>query len=139
MTLLSTSTAVVLGALALLHVLWGARIWWPIRNEKALARAVTGFPKVSTMPPTVACLPVAIALLLAAWLAIALNGEGPAAQSQILTVLGVMAATVFLLRGLFGYLPFWARLTSEQPFRALDVVLYSPLCLALGSSFLVLA
>ena len=45
---------------------------------------------------------------------------------------GAGFAFVLLARGIVGFLPFWAEVTPEEPFRTLDKRFYSPLCLALG-------
>ena len=42
MTLLSQATAFILLLIALLHFLWGINIYWPAKDEAALARAVVG-------------------------------------------------------------------------------------------------
>lgn len=52
--------------------------------------------------------------------------------------LSLLLESVFLPRGLAGYLPMFAAMTSEEPFRTLDQRFYSPLCIALGVAFAVL-
>jgi hypothetical protein len=111
-----------------------ARIWWPAGKERDLARAVAGFPDVDRMPPSIACLAVAIAVLVAA-IPLALALTTPAVSGWPWLV-APGAGLVFLARGLIGFTRFWARLTPEQPFRRLDRRLYSPLITALGVVFL---
>lgn len=133
MIILNILALATLAAIAALHLLWAARIWWPISQERALVQAVAGFPKADRMPPPLACLIVAIAILIAAIpLVLAL-------ATPLLTglprLLAFGAALVFLARGLIGFTPVWARMTPEQPFRRLDRRLYSPLIAALGGVF----
>lgn len=134
MTILNLLAFAVLMAIALLHLIWAARIWWPAGNEGDLARAVAGFRNAARMPPAIACLAVAIAVLVAAIpLALALT-------TPVVTgwpwLLALGAGLVFLARGLIGFTRFWARLTPEQPFRRLDRRYYSPLVTGLGVVFL---
>ena len=132
--------AAPLAVIALIHGLWGLKIWWPIRAEPALARAVVGARDIQTMPPPAPSFAVAFALLLAAFWALALSGRISLAFAPdwLVSAGGISLAAIFLLRGLAGYTPFWARLCPEQPFRRLDRLIYSPLCLLLGLGFLVL-
>ena len=51
---------------------------------------------------------------------------------------GAGIATVFLARGVAGYVPAWRRLQSAEPFTTLDRRYYAPLCLALGTGFLII-
>ncbi|PWJ20484.1 DUF3995 domain-containing protein [Jannaschia seohaensis] len=117
--------SVVLADLATLHLLWAARIWFSIREEAELARAVVGTAGVERMPGPVLCAAVALALGLAAtlpwWAAFGL-------QRAALLALSV----VFFLRGLAPFTGPWARLTPEEPFRRLDRAAFGPLCLALA-------
>ena len=63
----------------------------------------------------------------------------PEAWPRWLTLLaGAGIAPVFLARGVAGYTPAWRRLQSAEPFATLDRRYYAPLCLALGTGFLII-
>jgi len=64
MIVLSLFALIALLAISVLHILWAAKIWWPVRDEKLLARSVAGFPGIDKMPPPAACLFVAVSLLI---------------------------------------------------------------------------
>ena len=125
---------IVLLAIAVLHLLWARGIWWPIRQETALAHAVIGFKGVAKMPPGPASLFVAVALTIAAawpWLL-------PIMPRSIF-LLGLAGLTVvFLGRGIVTYAPFWRRMLCEQPFATLDKRYFGPLCIAIGIAFAIL-
>jgi hypothetical protein len=120
----------VLVLIAGLHALWGMGVWWPIRDEEVLARAVVGARQVSRMPGPIPCFLVVVALLVLAvspWL--------PAGGLRSLIMW--IAAIVFVGRGLLAYVPFWRRMTPEQPFAQNDRRYFGPLCLAVGLAFIV--
>ena len=48
-------------------------------------------------------------------------------------------AAVFLLRGVAGFSPWMAKRHSAEPFATYNRSDYSPLCLALGAGYLILA
>lgn len=131
MTLLSLALSAVLIGIAALHLMWALGWWFPIRQERALARAVVGARGIERMPGAVSCSVVVVALIFAAaW---------PWMPGHRLTALGLAGlAAVFLLRGGAAYLPSWRRLVPEEPFATLDRRLYGPLCLVLGAGFLIL-
>ncbi len=127
-TVISTALCVVLLVISALHALWAARIWWPIRDEVALARAVVGQHGITQMPSATACAAVAAALCAAAF--------WPFLPSGLLQTLGLLALTaVFLGRGAVAYAPFWQARVPEEPFATNDRRLYGPLCLAIGVGF----
>lgn len=122
----------VLLVIALVHGLWGLGIWVPIRNEEALAHAVVGARGVTRMPGPIPCFLVAAGLMifvLAIWMPHTLLGS-------LVLWIGVI---VFLLRGVLAYVPFWRRMTPEEPFATLDRRIFGPLCLALGVAFVIFA
>lgn len=135
MTILSLVTAMILAILALFHGLWGARLWWPFGNEPSLARAVTGFRGVTSMPNAASCWIVALALSVACVIALDLGALEIIPVRDVTTIAASGLIAVFALRGVLGYTPQWRKRTPEQPFRRLDSVLYSPLCLAIAGSF----
>ena len=128
-------TTVVLSAIALLHGLWALRIWWPIRDELALARAVAGFSGVKAMPPPLACAFVCIALsiIAAATATVVFGAQANGPKRLILWA----SAAVFAGRAFLGYTSFWKRLTPEAPFRRLDRTYYSPLCAFIAIGLLI--
>ena len=131
MTTLAWGVTTVLLTVGVLHLLWAIGIWWPIRDESALARATIGSFGVTKMPGAVPCALVAVALFFAASLPHTPNFP---AQSTLMTG----AAFVFLARGLAGFTTQWRRLCPEQPFADLDRRYYSPLCVLLGLGLTIL-
>ena len=55
--------------------------------------------------------------------------------ARLLPIAMALAALIFVVRGVVGYVPVWRRTMSGEPFATLDVRYYSPLCLAIGVSF----
>ncbi len=137
---LSGLISLMLLGLAVLHFVWGLRIWWPAGDEQALARTVVGAPKITAMPARSSCFAVTLALSAIALTALVLGGlVGQSLVPNWLFVFaGWGAAAVLLLRGAMAFTPFWARLTPEEPFRTYDRRLYGPLCLALGLGLVLL-
>ena len=126
--------ALVLVALAALHIFWGLGGVWPGRTPGDLARRVVGGPPGMSAPPPWACYAVAALLLLGAWMPLAFIGffSAPLPPTVILWGLYGMAG-VFFLRGVLGYfMERWRPSTVGSPFVRLNRVVYSPLCLLLG-------
>lgn len=139
MTLLATALAFVLLAVAALHAYWGLGGIWPGVDAASCARTVGGFPGATTMPGLGSCFTVAAALAIAALVALTAGGAvATSLPSSLVNLATLAAALVFLGRGLAGFTPAWRRLTPEQPFAALDVRFYSPLCLTIGIGFAIL-
>jgi hypothetical protein len=126
MTLLITLMSLILGAVALIHALWGFGIWVPIRDEAALTRAVVGARGVTRMPGPIPCFLVALALCI---VIMALWTSGWLISRVILW----LALIIFLGRGLLAYTKPWRRATPEEPFATHDRRIYGPLCLALAA------
>ena len=118
MGLLAVLLTTVLLVLAALHMVWGLRIWWPLDDERALARAVVGARNIERMPSPLACFVVTAALSAIALLALMLGGvvRFPALPTWLLLLAGLGSAAVMVLRGLAGFTPFWARMAPEEPF-----------------------
>lgn len=136
---ISIFMAAILFALAALHVLWALGSTWPRSDEASLARTVVGTRGITKMPPKYASALVAVLLVISAFWALGLRGQGPVDIPKYIGVLGAgMIAAVFLMRGLVGFLPAMERYTPEQPFLRLNRRIYSPLCLLLGFGFLLL-
>lgn len=121
-------------AVSMAHFMWSTGKTWPIRNEPLLAKAVVGTRGIEKMPPRILSFAVSVATLGAGIIALSL--ADPEAGGWWLDGLGIALGLVFLARGVVGYLPFWAQLTPEEPFRTLDRKNYSPLCLILGLGFI---
>ena len=139
MTALALILSTVLLLITALHVYWGIGGIWPGRDPASCARAVVGFRGVDEMPSPAASLAMALCLLLATLWPPALAGvfATPFPPGGLATV-AVLFGLIFLVRGVLGFLPFWRRLTPEQPFARLDRSFYSPLCLLVGLAFLLL-
>jgi len=138
MRILSFITILILSCIALFHLLWAFKIWWPLQDEVMLARAVAGFKGISSMPETIPCIIVALLMIFNGYIAFELTKIRTTIFRYILFLIGAGISFVFFARGVIGYLPFWAKLTPEEPFRTLDIAYYSPLCLILGFLFIIL-
>lgn len=128
MTILLT---LILGSIALLHALWGVGIWVPIRDEERLVRTVVGAKGVDRMPGPIPCYLVVAAILLvicALWLP----------QFALARFVLWFSMIVFALRGALAYVPFWRRITPEEPFNTYDQRAYGPLCLGLAAGLLII-
>lgn len=134
MTNLSLATAVILLLIAALHLLWGLNVYFPASDETSLARAVVGARGITQMPNLFACSFVAVALLIGTGIVLRLGGflELSAVPLWLFRLAGAGFAFVLLARGIVGFLPFWAEITPEEPFKTLNRQFYSPLCIALG-------
>jgi len=130
--------ACVLLAIGLIHFLWGLRIFWPLGDEQALARAAVGARGIVAMPPSYQSHLVALAMIIAAADALLLVELPSYLPGWLVLAVGSGCCFVFVARGVAGYVPVWARITPEQPFRMFDKRYYSPLCVALGTGFAVL-
>jgi hypothetical protein len=139
-TVLALALAVVLVAIATLHVYWGIGGIWPGTDARSCARAVVGFRGIEAMPSLGASFAVAAMIIASALVALALGGVFAAPFDRLpLAGAAMFVALVFLGRGIAGFTPAWRRLACEMPFASLDMRYYSPLCLALGAGFAVLA
>lgn len=128
---LSAVLAAVLAGDALLHLWWTAGPSWPFADQHRASLAVLGF----AVPFTAGVLlPLAAVLLFSATMVFALGRVRPDHKGHRLfrlTTAGVTAG--LLLRGLFGVV--WAAAadgSSAQPFAALNLWVYTPVCLALA-------
>lgn len=140
MSVLGLTLSLVLVGLAALHALWGLKIWWPVGSEMRLARTVVGAADIVKMPVPLACFAVTAALLGGAFTVVPVLElvQLPFVPQGLILLIGIGFTVVFLLRGIAGYLPKFAALTPEEPFRTLDERFYSPLCLALGTAYAIL-
>lgn len=136
MSAVAIPVALLLAALAVLHVYWAGGGVWPGSDQKSCARSVAGFRGIERMPTAPACIAVAAALAVAAAIAIGLAGlmSLPVAP-WLLALAGFGATVVFLGCGIAGFTPAWRRLTPEMPFARNDPRYFSPLCLLIGAGF----
>lgn len=136
MTNLSLATAFILLLIAAIHLLWGLNVYFPAKDETSLARAVVGAKGITQMPGFFACSFVAVALLIGSVIVLRLGGvfELSAVPLWLFRLAGAGFAFVLLARGIVGFLPFWAEITPEEPFKTLNRQFYSPLCLTLGAA-----
>jgi hypothetical protein len=132
-------TGLVLAAIGVLHLVWLFSPW-PLATHEALARTVVGrpagdLPLAFFRPATVA---VALALALAGYLVAVEGGVLASGLSEGLVNLGTLGVAVVLLaRGALGLIQSGLRVgDAPASYRRLDLAVYSPLCLMLGGSAL---
>ncbi len=140
MTALALLLAVLLLAIAALHLVWAAGSTFPAASERELVRMVVGFKRQEQMPPRPASALVAAALVAAAYVALALASlcVWPLGGWSLASA-GMVLAFIFLARGVAAYLPAWRVRVPQQPFARLDRRYYGPLCLVIGAGFTLLA
>ncbi len=125
MSNLVTILIAVLGALAILHSLWGFGVWVPLRKEADLVKAVIGGRNITRMPGPIPCALVAAGMLVIIG---GLLGRGNGLADLVLWV----AVVVFAGRGVASYVPLWRKMTPQEPFATFDQRYYGPLCLVLA-------
>ncbi|MFK7999091.1 MAG: DUF3995 domain-containing protein [Polyangiales bacterium] len=133
--------------LAGLHVYWARGGFWPGTDAQSFLEHVVGSSPSGATPSPAACLAVAFLLSIAACLPLALVGwvQLPflsllIAGVPLVLMAGYVCGGVLLLRGLFGYVDHRVRpAIRKTPFFRLNRVLYSPLCLLIGSAMLYLS
>ena len=133
--------SLVLTALGGLHFYWAGGGLWPGRDRTSLLRIVFGIkgakggvpPGPTTMAGVALCITGLLPILHRDLVALPLL-EG-AVGARLLPIAMALAALVFVVRGVAGYIPAWRRTMSGEPFATLDVRYYSPLCLAIGVGF----
>ncbi|MEH6525670.1 MAG: DUF3995 domain-containing protein [Sneathiella sp.] len=125
--------ALIFSVIAALHAVWGLGYTWPEKDSQSLARRVAGFKNIQTMPSQAACFVVAAFLVFAAIIILmAIGLFTPLLPMVVLKVMLGGLAAGFCMRGIFSFMPFWRRMTPEQPFARLDRRYYGPLCLCLS-------
>jgi hypothetical protein len=128
--------ALILGALALLHVYWGIV---GVSGRSAALPEVGGKP--TFQPSRLSCFAVATALTVAALLVAWRGGLMPSPLPGVIATIGTAGVgAVFVLRSIgdFRLVGFFKRIRGT-PFAVWDTRLFSPLCLALGLSSLWIA
>jgi hypothetical protein len=131
----SILTFVPLLVVAFAHLLWALGTAWPLQSEELLAQTVVGSPDITRMPNRFVTLLVALGLFVVALSAMALADPGGGTPR---TVIGAIFAIIFLGRGILGYTSWWRARHPTEPFATLDRRNYSPLCLWIGTGFLIL-
>ena len=127
------TTAVILAAIGVLHLAW-SRTPWPAADFRTLSDHVYGG---SAMPGKTPCIVVGTGLLAGAYCLLAEADTVPEIAPHPLFRFGVWALTVLLLaRALAGPA---LSLRGAPQFRRLNLLAYSPLCLALGLGALAVA
>ena len=122
-------------AISMVHMLWAFGFTYPVKDEKSLVRTVAGFKGAEKMPPRWASFSVSVLVLAAGIWALALTDPS---DSLLLTFGGVVLGAVFLARGIIGFTRKWREMTPEEPFATMDRKIYSPLCLFIGTGFIIL-
>lgn len=120
--------ALVITSLSGLHVYWALGGRWPGTDDADLAARVVG---TTSFPPPLACVAVAAALLTgAALVLLAEHGiGGPIVRAGAWAV-----SAVFVARGVVGLFDGRIRpAIREHPYHRPNLVLYSPLCLAIAA------
>lgn len=125
--------AAALAGIGVLHAAWGAGLTaWPGTDARTLAEKVVGG---STFPSASACYVIAGLLGTASGL-VAMRSRATDPKAFALSHLGtVTVGSVLLLRGGGGLVVSSLGVVSETAaFRRANLLLYSPLCLALGAA-----
>ncbi|MBY6061399.1 DUF3995 domain-containing protein [Microbacterium esteraromaticum] len=129
---LAVLAATVLAALGLLHVLWALGNPWPASDAETLVATFLGSPGGVPMPGPLITMLVVAALLVAAALVLmrvsrgdTLRALGHLGTLGVGVVLALRAAVGFIVSGLLPHL-------VVEPYRTLDLWVYSPLCLTLA-------
>ncbi len=130
---------IVLALLAALHFYWGLGGRWPGHDDRSLVEMVVGRTRDMKAPNFWACLFVTGALLMAAFL-VAVHGgavELPLPDwARVIVRVGFWTAfAVFAGRGIAGFVPAAFRYAEGTPFVQLNLLYYSPLCLAIAAGF----
>lgn len=139
MTAMAFIVFLTLTAIAAAHVVWGFGVNWPAANRNDLFHLVVGATGRSQMPTLPQCLAAATAIFLAGFSALIVADIVLVPLPRFLvTILGVLVALVFAVRGVAPYTSPWRRRFSKQPFATMDQSWYGPLCLLLAVCFVIL-
>lgn len=132
--LLALLLTIGVGAIAVIHAMWGLGSHWPEPSEEALARSVVGDGR-RRMPPTWQCFAVAIwlaAMALWPWYVIG-RIHDPVVLAGTYTIAGI-----FVARGIAGYSVRWRAHFKDEPFATRNRKYYSPYCLLIGIGYIAL-
>lgn len=122
------------GAVAVVHTMWGMGSHWPEASEAALARGVVGDGR-RRMPPAWQCFAVALVLAVMAlwpWYVLARTSD------TIILPGTYIIAGIFVARGVAGYSMRWKAHFTEEPFATRNRKYYSPYCLLIGVGYIAL-
>ncbi|WP_447007131.1 DUF3995 domain-containing protein [Saccharothrix isguenensis] len=124
--------ALLLTIAGVLHLLWAAGVMWPFRDERDLLRKV--FSDAEALPPNVVTAGVGVALVGAAYLALAgvwtsLRLPFVADWLYVLGLWGLVA--VMALRGIVEPIVYIFK-PANPDYQRLDRLVYSPLCVLLA-------
>jgi hypothetical protein len=135
-TAVATALALVLAAIAGLHLYWGLGGLWPASTQQGLVSTVVGDARLKRMPSPFLSITVAAAIAVTALWPLLLAGAFAGAAPRLLILgAGVAIMAVFLLRGVAGYVPAWRRKHALEPFATLDRCCYAPLCLVIAAGY----
>ncbi|MEM6382878.1 MAG: DUF3995 domain-containing protein [Pseudomonadota bacterium] len=133
MIALANVIALLLMAIALLHLHWALGGKWPGTDETSLSHTVFGQNGVDAMPDQSLTAVVSGLIALAALWPLVWVGPLALPLPDWFVGLGMVVLTlVFLGRGVAGYLPAVTNRHAQQPFARLNARLYSPLITAIG-------
>ena len=145
---------------ACVHAYWAMGGKWPGRDDETLAKMVIGTKGLTKLPKASLTVLVALLIFIAGLIPVlwvnALSQTSsimlplPATFLPILELINsvipvwllkiamIGLTLIFLSRGAVTYTPWVKRQNLEEPFRSLDKKYYAPLCLSLGTGFLIL-
>lgn len=126
--------------IAALHTYWAMGGLWPALTESDLIKTVIGAPDFERMPPSWMTFTVAGLLVVASLIALSASGVISLGWTWLARLSAGVIALIFFGRGVAGY---WIGLATQidrtQPFATYDLFFYSPLCLAIGAGFTLIA
>lgn len=130
-------------ALAALHAAWALGWRWPGGSDREFAKRVLSRAererlaalRGTELPPTPAVWATAAALLTAG---ATVRGAGTGTPSRALRLATWGVSGVFLARGVL-FIPADLASGLDEPYKRLDLTIYSPLCLALGAGTAIVA
>ncbi len=125
----------LLMSVAGLYRSWARGGHWPVASEMALAAAVVGDPELQRMPPPQRLRLIALAHGLGALSGLALGFDLPGPLQLIATWAGAGFCFAFGARGVLGFLPFWRKRFTAEPFNTIDRIIYSPCYVLVAEAF----
>ena len=129
---------IVLLMIAILHLIWANGFYWPAKDEYSLVKMVVGEPSMRSMPSKKLAFFIAIAIFIAA--IFSLWG------GNIITLplpLWIREFGLFILAFAFGTRGLATFLIAKQlgertePYKTLDRIFYSPLCLIISIGYII--
>lgn len=133
--ILAVAAASILFVVALVHIYWAFGGRWPGHSERSLAETVVGPTPGGKMPGMLACLAVAAALVVAAFLPLQHTGLVSLPVPAWVTYLGSwVVVAVITLRGIGGFFERTLRPNIiGMRYDRLNRLIYSPLCIVLAT------